>query len=206
MVFVNLLEVAKGIAQTAAAGKAVGAVAYVAEEAVAFAPHFSRKVGVFFIRIVVASIGEQRHRFNRKSKEVAAAFFVEPAHEVLLQPGKGFPFGSSAVGETEVGKNSFEIGFVEVAYIPEDCLVAAVSCRHIHGVHHLLEAVVYHFCEGARLAVVFHHLIKAGEIVIAIVPAYEVVHIHQELRSGHGAHELAGYAVHQIDEFTAEAL
>ena len=124
---------------------------------------------------------------------------------MLLQPAEGVPDGSGAVGETEVTEHALEVGLVKITDVPEHSLVAAVAGGHVHGVNHLLEIVVDDLDQGALLEIVLYHRVQLGEIVVAIVLAQEVVKVHQELRSGHGAHKLGTYGIDQVDELTAEA-
>ena len=200
------IEVFQRVAQAAAAGKAVRTVGEIAEEAVPLAPHLGCEVGVILVGEIVAPVGQQGHGLHRECEDVLVALLVEPVHEVLLEPVQGLPLGRSAVGEAEVAEDALEIGLVEIADIPEHGLVAAVSGRHVHGMDHLLEAVVDHLGKRALLDIVLNDLVEALQIVVAIVLADEVVQIDEELRSSHGAHELGGYGVHQIDELAAETL
>ena len=202
VLLVGGVDVREGVAQAAAAGEAVGAVGDVAEEAVALGPHLGGEVGVLLVGVVVGAVGQQGHGLHREGEDVVVALFVEPLHEMLLQPGEGLPLRGAAVGETEVAEHSLEVRLVEVADVPEHGLVAAVAGGHVHGMHHLLEAVVDDLEQG----VVLHDGIELVEIVVTVILADEVVEVHQELGSGYRTHELGGYGVHEVDELAAEGL
>ncbi len=194
------------VAKAAAAGEGVGAVGDVAEEAVSLGPHLGGEVGVLLVGIVVATVGEQSHSLHREGEDIVVAFLVEPVHEMLLEPAEGLPLRGGAVRETEVAEHAVEIRLVEIADVPEHGLIAAVARRHVHRVDHLLEIVVDDLEQGALLDVVLHHVIKMLEVVVTVILADEIVQVHQELRSGHRAHELGRDAVDEVDELAAEGL
>ena len=190
VLFVRIVEVLQGIAQTAAAGEAVGTVGQIAEETVSLAPHLCGEIRIILVGEIVASVGKQGHGLDREGEDVFVALFIEPVHKVLLEPVESLPFGRSAVRETEVAEHALEVRLVEVADIPEHGLVAAVAGRHVHGVDDLLEAVVDNLGEGTLLCIVLHHLVETGQVVIAIVLADEIIEIDEELGSRHRSHEL----------------
>ena len=125
---------------------------------------------------------------------------------MLLEPGQRLPLRLGAVREGEFAEYSAEIRLVEVADVPEHGLVSPVARRHVHGVHDLLEIIVDDLDESTLLEIVLHHLVETGQVVVAIVLPDEVVEIHQELRSGHGSHELGRHRVNKVDELAAEGL
>ena len=205
-VVVAVVQVLQGIAKAAAAGQTVRAVGDVAEEAVALRPHLGGEVGVLLVGIIVAAVGQQRHRLDREGQDVVVALLVEPIHEVLLQPGEGLPLRRRPVRKTEVAEHALEIGLVKVADVPEHGLVAAVAGRHVHRMHDLLETIVDDLAERAFLDIVLHDLVQAVQVVVAVILADEIVQVHQELRRRDGTHELRGDRIHQVDELAAEGL
>ena len=72
--------------------------------------------------------------------------------------------------------------------------------------HDLLEAVVDDLDKGTLLAVFLHDIIEMLEVIVTVVLADEIVKVHEELGSGHSAHELGRHRVYQVDELAAEAL
>ena len=166
-------------------------------------PHFCREIGVVLIHIVVFTVGEKSHCLNRERHNIFCAFFVEPIHKSLLQPRQSFPYGLRSVREHKVSENALEIRLVEIAHVPENCLVASVSGRHIHRMYYLLEVVVNYVSESTLFCVQLDDGVNLSDIVVPIVLANEVIHIHKELRSGDCAHELRRKRVNEIDKFPA---
>ena len=199
-----VFQVRQGIAQAAAAGEAVGTVGDVAEKAVPLGPHLGGEIGILLVGIVVPAVGQEGHRLHREGEDVVVALLVEPVHKMLLQPGQRFPLGGASVRETEVSEHAVEIRLVKIADVPEHRLVSPVAGRHVHRMHHLLEAVVDDLGEGAGFAVDFHHLVQALQVILSVVLADEIVQVHQEFRGGHGAHKLGRHGIDQVDEFPAE--
>ena len=68
----------------------------------------------------------------------------------------------------------------------------------------MLEAVGDHLVDGARLQREVDHLVGAFVVVLAVVEADEVVHVHQELGRGAGAGELRRHHEHHINKAAAE--
>ena len=153
-------------------------------------PHLGREVGILLVREIVSAVGKQGHGLHREGEDVVVPLLIEPVHEMLLEPGQRLPLRLGAVREGEFAEYSAEIRLVEVADVPEHGLVSPVARRHVHGVHDLLEIIVDDLDESTLLEIVLHHLVETGQVVVAIVLPDEVVEIHQELRSGHGSHEL----------------
>ena len=118
------------------------------------------------------------------------SLLIEPVHEMLLQPVEGLPLGGASVREAEVAEHSLEVVLVEIADVPEHGLVAPVAGRHIHRVDDLLEVVVDYLDKGPLLHVQLHHVIQVVKVVVAVVLADEVIHIHKELGGGDSSHKL----------------
>ncbi len=172
----------------------------------ALGPHLGGEIGVVLVEIVVSAVGEKSHGLHWEGEDVAAALLVEPVHEMLLQPVERLPLRCAAVREAKIPEHTLKIVAVEIADVPEHGLVAPVAGRHVHRMHDLLEIVVYHLDERALLGVELHDLIKTGEVVIPVVLADEIIEVHQELRRGHGPHELGGDRIDEVDELAAERL
>ena len=71
---------------------------------------------------------------------------------------------------------------------------------------YLLEIIVYDLHEGAALDIELDYVVKMIEIVLAVVLADKIVHIHKELRRCDRAHKLGRYGIYEVDELTAKTL
>ena len=155
-----------------------------------FRPHFRCEVSILLVCIIITAVGQKRHCLDRECEDIIVPLFIEPVHEMFLEPGQCLPFWRSAVREAEIAEHALEVWLVEIADVPENGLIASVAGRHIHRVHDLLEIIVNDFYERALLHIVLHYFIQALEIVLAVVFSDEIVEIHQEFRSCDCAHEL----------------
>ena len=156
----------------------------------AFRPHLRREVSIILVRIIIPAVGQERHCLDREGQDIMVPFLIEPVHEMFLQPGQCLPFRRSAVREAEIAEHALEIRLVEIADVPENRLIAAVSRRHVHRVHDLLEVIVNDFLQRALLGIVLDHLSESFRIVLSIVLADEIVEVHQKFRSSDRSHEL----------------
>ena len=153
-------------------------------------PHLSREVSILLVSEIISAIGKQRHCLDRECEDIVVPLFVEPVHEMFLNPGKGLPLRCGSVRESEIAEHATEIRLVEIADVPEHCLVSPVAGRHIHGMYDLLEIIVDDLDESTFLEIVLHHLVETAQIVVTVILPHEVVEIHQELRCSHCTHEL----------------
>ncbi len=167
-------------------------------------PHLSRKVGISFIRIAVASVSKKRHGLHWECKEIVAAFLIEPVHEMSLKPVKSLPPWSRTIRKTEVPEYTLKIVLIEITYIPEHCLITPIASWHIHRVHHLLEVIVNDLHQSTLLDIQLHHLIKTVKVVVTIILSDEIVKIHKKLRCSYRTHKLGGDRINEINELPAE--
>ena len=52
----------------------------------ALGPHLCCEIGIFLVDEIVATVSEERHGLNRESEYIMVSLFVEPVHEMLLEP------------------------------------------------------------------------------------------------------------------------
>ena len=168
--------------------------------------HLGREVAPFLILALTVLVDEQSHRFNRESQQCLGTFLVEPLHETLLQPRETIPVGLRTIGEIEFTEDALEVILVIVGHIPEHSLIVAGTSGLIQRVHNLLEVVGDNLVDGALLQRQVGLLVRMLPIVLAILVADEIVHVHQELWCGTGARKHRTHHEHHVDKTAGKRL
>ena len=177
------------VPQAAARGKRVGVVAHVGEERVTLGIHLSREVAPLLVLGLAILVGQQRHGLHGESQQRLGSLAVEPLHETLLQPGESLPVGLRTIGEVELAEDALEVILVIVSHIPEHSLVVAGTRGLVERIHNLLEVVRDDLVDGTLLQTHVSLLVGTLVVVLAILLADEIVHVHQELRRSAGTGE-----------------
>ena len=170
-----------------------------------FRPHFRCKVSVLLVNYIV-TIGKHRHGFYWECKDVLCTLSVEPLHESFLKIAQRVPNRLTPVRERKITEYSLKITLIKISYIPKDSLITTSTCRHIHRMYHLLEAIINNLSNGSFLSAQIYYFINSTHIVITIILTDKIIHVHKELRCSNSSSKLTSYRVNQINELTAETL
>ena len=148
-----------------------------------FGIHFSGEVAIFLIQYI-AVFGQECHCLYRECQNGACTLLIKPFHKTLLQPAKRIPVGFASVGENKVLEKAIEIILVIISHIPENCLEIAGTRRLVDGIYDLLETVCDDFIDRSLFQRQVCQFIQMFIIVLSVFQTNEIVHVHQEFRSG----------------------